>query len=198
VARSASWLLGGVACLLVTGLLCTVPAFACSLINVEASIANATALSARYWIASILLGGVLIGLEFRQRQFWLFPGMTLALLVFHPHWTLPSFFGPDCVFPNVRTSEVVLATIALMFGYRIVGHMLTQRQRVGAAALGVGVGGLAAGAAAILVLLPRGSVNLRYVLPELVPWLLLTGIATGFLVALGLGATRAVNRISRG
>jgi hypothetical protein len=165
--------------------------------------ANAAAVSFNYWIASILFGGALIGLEFRQRRFWLFPTITLALLVFHPRWTLPSFHGPDCVFVNVETSQFVLATIVLMLGYRMVGHTLTQRQRF-AAAVAAGIGGVAAGAVVglALVLSPvQYELNLRYVLPNvlptLVPLLLLAGMTTGFLVAVGLGATRLLMRFAR-
>jgi hypothetical protein len=155
---------------------------------------NATAVSGNYWIASILLGGALIGLEFRQRRFWLFPTITLAVLIFHPRWTLPSIFGPDCVFANVETSQDVLATIVLMFGYRMVGHTLTQRQRF-AAAVAASIGGVVAGAAVGLIVVqfaPQGGFdfNWRYHLPTFVPLLLLAGITTGFLVSVGLGATR--------
>jgi len=162
--------------------------------------ANAAAVSLNYWIASILFGGALIGLEFRQRRFWLFPTITLALLAFHPRWTLPSLFGPDCVFVNVQTSQFVLATIVLMLGYRMVGHILTQRQRF-AAAVAAGLGGVAAGVAFALALLhmppPQSGLNLRYHLPMLVPLLLLVGITTGFLVAVGLGATRLLMSFAR-
>jgi hypothetical protein len=161
--------------------------------------ANAAAVSANYWIASILFGGALIGLECRQRRFWLFPGIALALLVFHPRWTLPSFFGPDCVFANIQASQFVLATIVLMLGYRMVGHMLTQRQRF-AAAVAAGIGGVAAGTAIGLILMqspPLGWLNWRYFLPTLVPMLLLVGITIGFLVALGLGATRLLMGFAR-
>jgi hypothetical protein len=95
------------------------------------------------------------------------------------------------VFANVQASQFVLATIVLMLGYRMVGHMLTQRQRF-AAAVAVGIGGVAAAAAVglILVQLPTLSwLNWRYFLPTLVPLLLLASITTGFLVAVGLGAT---------
>jgi len=163
--------------------------------------ANATAVSGNYWIASILLGGALIGLEFRERRFWLFPTITLALLVFHPRWTLPSLYGPDCGFANVETSQEVLATIALMLGYRMVGRTLTQRQRF-AAAVAAGVGGVAAGAAVGLIVVqfaPQSgfNFNLRYHLPTFVPLLLLAGITTGFLVAVGLGATRLLMSFAR-
>src|SRR5262249_33935493 len=152
-----------------------------SFVNLEAAMANAEAVSVNYWIASILFGGALISLEFHQRQFWLFPTITLALLVFHPRWTLPSFHGPDCVFANVQASQIVLATIVLMLGYRMVGHMLTQRQRF-AAAVAAGIGGVAAGAAVGLIVgqFPTHSwLNWRYFLPTLIPSLLLAGIATG-------------------
>ena len=82
VTRSANWaLLGGLASLFLIVLLCTEPASACSWVSAKAAMAameDATAVSANYWIASILLGGALIGLEFRQRRFWLFPAITLA------------------------------------------------------------------------------------------------------------------------
>lgn len=202
--RSANWaLLGGLASLFPIVLLCTEPASACSWVNAKAAMAameDATAVSANYWIASILLGGALIGLEFRQRRFWLFPAITLALLVFHPRWTLPALHGPDCVFSNVRASQFVLATIVLMLGYRMVGHALTQRQRF-AAAVAAGIGGVAVGAAIVLPLVqfpPPGGLNLRYFLPILVPLLLLAGITTGFLVAVGLGATRLMMSFARG
>jgi hypothetical protein len=161
--------------------------------------ANAAAVSVNYWIASILFGGALIGLEFRQRRFWLFPTITLALLVFHPAWTLPALHGPDCTFDNVQTSQFVLATIVLMLGYRMVGHTLTQRQRF-AVAVAAGIGGVAAGAfiGFLWVQLPPPSeINLRYILPKLVPLLLLAGITTGFLVAVGLGAARLLISFAR-
>ena len=85
------------------GLLGTGSAFACSLVSVQASMAYAVAVSGIYWAASILLGGALIGLELYQRRGWLFPVLTVGLLMFHPYWTLPPLFGPDCVFFNVRT-----------------------------------------------------------------------------------------------
>ena len=200
VTRSANWsLLRGLASLFPTALLCAEPASACSFVNAEAAMANAAAVSVNYWIASILFGGTLIGLEFRQRRFWLFPTITLALLVFHPRWTLPSFHGPDCVFANVQASQFVLATIVLMLGYRIVGRMLTQRQRF-AAAVAAGIGGVAAGAAVGLIVaqFPTHSwLSWRYFLPTLVPLLLLVSITTGFLVAVGLGATRLLMSFAR-
>jgi hypothetical protein len=121
-----------------------------------------------------------------------FSHVTLALLVFHPRWTLPSFYRPDCVFANVQASQFVLATIVLMLGYRMVGHTLTQRQRF-AVAVAACIGGVAAGAAVGLIVaqFPTHSwLKWRYFLPSLVPFLLIAGITTGFLVAVGLGATR--------
>lgn len=204
--RSAIWPLLGRLALFPTALFCTGPASACSWVSVkawEAAEASAAALSVNYWIASILLGGALIGLEFRQRRFWLFPTITLALLVFHPGWTLPSSHGPDCVFVNVQTSQFVFATIVLMLGYRMVGHALTQRQRF-AVGVAAGIGGLAAGTAvgclAFSVPLPSG-VDLRYFLPRFVPLPLLAGMTIAFLVAVlvavGLGATRLLMSFAR-
>jgi hypothetical protein len=161
--------------------------------------AEATAVSANYWITSILFGGALIGLEFRQRRFWLFPAITLAFLVFHPRWTLRPLHGPDCVFFNVQTSQFVLATIVLMLGYRMVGHMLAQRQRF-AAAVAAGIGGVAAVATVSLLLVqlpPEGGFDLRYFLAMFVPLLLLAVITTGFLAAVGLGATRLLMSFAR-
>jgi hypothetical protein len=159
---------------------------------------SAVVLSTRYWIASILLGAVLIGLEFRQRRFWLFPIITLALLVFHPVWTLPSSFGPDCVFVNVETSQVVLAAIALMLGYRLLGQLLTRRQKI-APAVALGIGSAGAAFALALLLAPLGvGLDWQYLLPRYVPSILLIGIATGFLVAAGLSAMSLVRKFARG
>ena len=101
--RPITWFFLSLSLLFHAGLLGTGSAFACSLVSVQASMAYAVAVSGIYWAASILLGGALIGLELYQRRGWLFPVLTVGLLMFHPYWTLPPLFGPDCVFFNVRT-----------------------------------------------------------------------------------------------
>jgi|SRR5215471_3126882 len=105
---------------LTISLVCATGAFACSLGNEEVAMANSVALTAKYWIASIVIGGVLIGLEFYKGRWPVVLAVTVALLVFHPRWFLPARFGPDCTFVNVEASQAVLVVICLMLAYRVI------------------------------------------------------------------------------
>ena len=89
---------------------------------------NATAVSGTYWIVSILLGAVIIGLEIYHKRWSLILALTIALLVFHPRWTVPPLYMPDCTFINVQASQVVLAVLVLMLGYRVIGILLAYRR----------------------------------------------------------------------
>ncbi len=114
--------------LLPVGLLCTAPAFACSLVNEAASMSNAVAVSGTYWIVSILLGGVIISLEVYYKRWSVILALTVALLIFHPRWTVPALYMPDCTFINVQASQAVLAVLVAMLGYRIIKILLAYRR----------------------------------------------------------------------
>jgi hypothetical protein len=108
----------------------TKPGLACSLVDVEASTAKAVATSGTYWIISILLGGMIIGFEVYQRRRSLILVLTAALLIFHPRWTVPSLYMPDCMFINVQASQAVLAVLVVMLGYRVIKILLARRRTV--------------------------------------------------------------------
>jgi hypothetical protein len=95
-------------------------AFACSLVNAAASTAESITTSDYYWIASGLLGGLVIFIELYQRR-WLsiISSITVVILFFHPRWTVAPIYGPDCTFQNVEASQFVLAAICLLLGYQI-------------------------------------------------------------------------------
>lgn len=100
--------------------LCASPALACSLVSVEASIAQSITTTWNYWIAALLIGAMIIRLEIRRRRWSLVPVLTAVLLVFHPAWTVPAEYMTDCTFINVYYSQVVLAVFLALLGYRIV------------------------------------------------------------------------------
>jgi hypothetical protein len=164
--------------------------------------ARAVAESGKYWIASIVVGSALITLELYRGRPWLFPILAAMLLVFHPFWMLPPSYGPDCVFPKVQASEVILIVLCLIFMYRLVSDGLTHRQRTATVIVAV-IGGLAAitlGAVGVASLAWRQNgptevaLRLRDFLPWYVPWFFFAGIAPAFAVALAL---RAVNLLKR-
>jgi hypothetical protein len=128
VKRQAPTFLGMLSLLLPVGLLCTTPSFACSLVHEATSMANATVVSGIYWIGSILLGAVVLGLEIYHKRWSLIMALTIALLVFHPRWTVPPLYMPDCTFINVQSSQVVLAVLVVMLGYRVIGILLAYRR----------------------------------------------------------------------
>jgi len=110
------------------GLLCTASAFACSLVNEAASMSNAVAISGTYWIVSILVGGVIIGLEVYHKRWSLILALAVALLIFHPRWTVAALYMPDCTFINVQASQAVLAVLVVMLGYRLIKILLAFRR----------------------------------------------------------------------
>lgn len=113
--------------LLVANGLCMGPVFACSLVNVATSTAEAIALSYYYWLASGVLGLAIVFIEFRRRRRSLVLALTAALLVFHPAWTVSPLYGTDCNFINVQASQAVLAVIALLLVYQLARVMRLRR-----------------------------------------------------------------------
>src|SRR4051794_1605935 len=85
---------------------------ACSLGNGAASTVEAVTTAGYYWIASSVLGGLVILIELSLRR-WLsiISAIIVVLLIFHPTWTVAPAYGPDCSFQNVEASQFVLAVI---------------------------------------------------------------------------------------
>jgi hypothetical protein len=79
-------------------------------------------------MTSILLGGIIIALESYRRRWSLILILTAALLIFHPRWTFPAVYMPDCTFINVQASQAVLGVLVAMLGYRIVRILLPRRR----------------------------------------------------------------------
>jgi uncharacterized membrane protein HdeD (DUF308 family) len=104
------------------------PTFACSLIDEAASAANSVAVSGHYWIISGLLGGLVIFIELNRRRRWsIISAITLALLIFHPRWTVAPFHFPDCTFQNVEASQFVLAIVCLLLGSQVFRMIRSRR-----------------------------------------------------------------------
>jgi lysylphosphatidylglycerol synthetase-like protein (DUF2156 family) len=113
--------------LLLGGLLWTTTVSACSVRSLDVLIAGAVATSRKYWIASILIGVVVMSLEAYLKRWSLILAATIALLVFHPHLTLLAFPKPSCEFISVQASQAVLAVLVMMLGYLIVRLLMSRR-----------------------------------------------------------------------
>jgi len=101
-------------------LLCQIgPVYACSFVDLQAAIANSLRIASYYWIASGILGGLIVGIALVQRRFSWVLVPTAGLVVFHPRWTITPFHGPDCSFLIVEVSQFVLAALCLLLGYEI-------------------------------------------------------------------------------
>jgi hypothetical protein len=113
--------------LLLGGLLWTTTVSACSVRSLDGLIAGAIATSRKYWIASILIGVVVMSLEAYLKRWSLILAATIALLIFHPHLTLLAFPKPSCEFISVQASQAVLVVLLMMLGYRIVRMLVSRR-----------------------------------------------------------------------
>ena len=115
---------------LLGGLLWATTVSACSTRSWDGLIADAVATSRKYWIASILVGVVVMSLEAYLRRWSIILAATIALLTFHPHLTVRASPMPSCEFISVQASQAVLVVLLMMLGYRIV-RMLVSRRGVG-------------------------------------------------------------------
>jgi hypothetical protein len=117
--RSSIRCTAGALLLLQSAFVSAMPALACSLINVEVSVATSIKTSATYLIASVLVGALLIALELYRRRSSIVLVLATAMLVFHPYWTVAPSYMPDCTFLNVEASQAVLAALVVMLCYRL-------------------------------------------------------------------------------
>jgi predicted cobalt transporter CbtA len=107
---------------------------ACSVTNLEGFIADAVGTSRKYWIASILIGAVVMGLEAYQKRWSIILALTVALLIFHPHLTVRPLPGPSCEFASVQASQAVLAVLVMVLVYRVVKMLASRRTAEGTSA----------------------------------------------------------------
>jgi hypothetical protein len=105
-------------------LLWTTPGTACSVQSLDRLIANAEDTSSKYWIASLLVGALLVCIEAYQKRWSVVLFLTIALLAFHPHLTVRAFPMPSCEFASVQGSQAVLAVLTIMLGYRLIRILL--------------------------------------------------------------------------
>lgn len=104
---------------------------ACSMRDLDGLIADAVATSGKYWIASLLIGELVMFIEAYHRRWSITLALTIGLLIFHPHLTVRPFPMPSCEFTSVQASQAVLAVLAVlvvMLGYRIVKIFLAHRK----------------------------------------------------------------------
>ena len=103
-------------------------ASACSMANEELARWDSVVVSGYYWIASMVLGSIIVGVVVYHRR-WLWSPLVVAfLLVFHPTWTLAPAHGPDCSFQNVEASRALLVLIGLLLAYQIFSIWLSSRK----------------------------------------------------------------------
>ena len=104
------------------------PAVACSLVNPAEYMFSAVTLAARFWLASLLLGGLILCLDLYEKRLSLALPMAgclvlaWGLIVYrHPAWE-GAFIGgyaPDCTVPLVEMSQYVLGLMSALLGWRI-------------------------------------------------------------------------------
>jgi len=103
-------------------------AVACSVWSLDDLIGDAFAHSRKYWIASILVGGVVVCLGEYRKRWSISTILTLALLIFHPHLTVWPFPMPSCQFISVQASQAALVLLLLMLGYLVIRILLMSRR----------------------------------------------------------------------
>lgn len=104
------------------------PAVACSLVDPDAYMFSAATLAARLWLASLLLGGLILCLDLYEKRLSL--ALLIAVVVISA-WGLivyqqPAWQGqggrnynPDCTVPLVEVSQYVLGLMSALLAYRI-------------------------------------------------------------------------------
>jgi hypothetical protein len=104
------------------------PAGACSLLNPAEYMFSAVTLAARFGLASLLLGGLILCLDLYEKRLslalpmagWLV--LPWGLFVYqHPAWD-GAFLGgyaPDCTVLLVEMSQYVLGLVSALLGWRI-------------------------------------------------------------------------------
>lgn len=113
--------------LLLAGLPWAPPALACSIDNLRLAEINAVIESGYYWMASFLIGGVVICIEVYRGRLSPELALTVGLLIFHPTWTLLTrdFFCGD--FANAMAAKAELELICALAGLTLVRFIGSNR-----------------------------------------------------------------------
>src|SRR5262245_20224649 len=72
------------------------PAAACSFVDTEASIAASIAEARLHWIGAGLLVAAILVLDFLEKRGSLSLILGIAVVAFHPAWTVSPYFHADC------------------------------------------------------------------------------------------------------
>jgi len=87
--------------------------------NVELSRWNSVIVSGYYWIVSVVLGSIVVGIAVYHRRWLWSPLVVTLVLAFHPAWTVAPNYYVDCSFQNVEASQYILIMIGLLLAYQI-------------------------------------------------------------------------------
>ena len=105
------------------------PAAACSL--VEASILASIALSNAYWMGSVSLVVAMFLIDALEKKWSLTSIIGFAVVIFHPAWTIPPYFYPNCAFPNVELSQVCSVFLTILLALRVFRSLYFRRRNSG-------------------------------------------------------------------
>jgi hypothetical protein len=108
----------------------TTHAYSCSLVDVQASIANSVVESGHYLIASAGILGLMAFWDIYKRYLSYSFVIASALLTLHPYWTVSPGYMPDCTFLNILASQIVFGVMLLLLLYKmLVYYFLSSRQK---------------------------------------------------------------------
>ena len=103
------------------------PAMACLPANPSEFMFSSVTLAARFWLASLLLGGLILCLDLYEKRLsfalplagWVVFASGLVIYQ-HPAWRGGRFgYSSDCTVPIIEVSQYVLALVSALFAYRI-------------------------------------------------------------------------------
>lgn len=83
-----------------------------------------------YWVASLLVGAAIIGLEVYKKRWSFAFALAVIILAFHPHLIVRPFPMPSCEFFNVQASQVTLSVLLAILGYCIISFVLSRKRAV--------------------------------------------------------------------
>ena len=103
---------------------------ACSVYNVESFIEGIVVVSRWYWLASIIIVGLALFVHFRRTNSIILPAILVALIIFHPSWTVSPMFGPDCVGQSIVASKLVIFVLVCILVYEFVRYLMCRKQGI--------------------------------------------------------------------
>jgi hypothetical protein len=101
---------------------------ACSLISVEWSTEESIRISIYYWMGSAVVGAMCIAAGLYRGRWILTLVVVVAVLIFHPSWTVRPVYGPDCTFANVEASQASLILVGFLLSYHLFRIVRARRR----------------------------------------------------------------------